>query len=167
MARLLTILVLVCLPRVAAAADDFKVLQLEQDVRELTRQMQAQSRQIDELRRQLASPGAGAAGASRTPAGPPRTDPDAGARPGTVGSGTTADNPSDPAWLDATRWARLKPGAPEFEVIQALGPPTSMRMQGEDRVLFYALEIGASVFLGGSVTLRDRVVTGIRLPVLQ
>lgn len=152
MIRLPTIAGLLCLPLVAAAADDFKVLQLEQDVRELTRQVQAQSRQIDELRRQLARPGADAAGVSRMRAVPPAP---------------SAGSPGEPAWLDATRWARLKPGAPESDVIQALGPPTSMRMQGDDRVLFYALEIGASGFLGGSVTLRDRVVTGIRLPVLQ
>ena len=55
----------------------------------------------------------------------------------------------------------------ELEVIGALGPPTSMRTQGNERVLLYAIEIGSSGFLGGSVTLRDRVVSEVRQPVLQ
>jgi hypothetical protein len=55
----------------------------------------------------------------------------------------------------------------ELEVITLLGPPTSLREQDGDRVLLYALEIGASGFLGGSVKLRDRAVTEVREPVLQ
>ena len=43
----------------------------------------------------------------------------------------------------------------ELEVIGLLGPPTSMREEGDARVLLYALEIGASGFLGGSITLRE------------
>jgi len=34
-------------------------------------------------------------------------------------------------------------------------------------VLLYALEIGSSGFLGGSVTLRDRTVAEVRPPTLQ
>jgi hypothetical protein len=55
----------------------------------------------------------------------------------------------------------------ELEVIDLLGPPTSMRKAGDARVLMYALEIGSSGFLGGSVTLRDRTVTEVRQPTLQ
>jgi len=55
----------------------------------------------------------------------------------------------------------------ELEVIELLGAPTSMREEGDARVLLYAMEIGDSGFLGGSVTLRERVVTEVRQPVLQ
>ena len=46
----------------------------------------------------------------------------------------------------------------EFEVITALGPPSSVRDADGSRVLLYALEIGGGAFLGGSVTLRERAV---------
>jgi hypothetical protein len=65
------------------------------------------------------------------------------------------------------RWQGLRTGMSELEVIAALGPPTSMRGQGNERVLFYALEIGNSGFLAGSVTLRDRVVAAIETPTLK
>jgi len=55
----------------------------------------------------------------------------------------------------------------ELEVINILGPPTSMRQEGEARVLLYALEIGASGFLGGSVELRDRKVSAVLKPALK
>jgi hypothetical protein len=42
-----------------------------------------------------------------------------------------------------------------------------MRTEGGQRVLLYALEIGSSGFLGGSVTLRDQVVVAIQKPVLR
>jgi hypothetical protein len=42
-----------------------------------------------------------------------------------------------------------------------------MRQQQADRVLFYAMEIGASGFLAGSVTLRDRSVASVQRPTLQ
>ena len=70
-------------------------------------------------------------------------------------------------WIDAAKWARVKPGMSELEAITLLGPPTSMREENGARVLYYALEIGASGFLGGSVTLRDRVVSEVRTPQLQ
>lgn len=55
----------------------------------------------------------------------------------------------------------------ELEVIGTLGPPTSMRDEGGARVLLYAMEIGSTGYLGGSVTLRDRAVSEVRQPVLQ
>jgi hypothetical protein len=42
-----------------------------------------------------------------------------------------------------------------------------MREQDGSRMLFYAMEIGASGFLTGNVTLRDRVVASVRPPQLQ
>jgi hypothetical protein len=55
----------------------------------------------------------------------------------------------------------------ELEVIGILGPPTSMRQEGETRVLLYAMEIGSTGFVGGSVELRDRKVSEVLKPVLR
>lgn len=146
MARQLLPALLLCLP-LAAAGADLKVTQLEQDVRDLQRIVRMQSQQIEELRRQ------------RIPAGQP------GALPPPAGPAATAA----PAvqWLDASRWRKLQPGMSELDVLDSLGPPTSMRTDDGERVLLYAMEIGSSGFLGGSVTMRDRVVTAVRLPMLQ
>lgn len=138
------VLALTGLSMSAAAADDFKVAQLEQDVRELRRQVQQLSQQLE---------------SQRAPAAqvvPPRPE-----------SAPRAVSGGPPLWIDAAKWRRLQPGMPEMEVIASLGPPTSMRTEGDQRILLYALEIGASGFLGGSVTLRDRSVVSVRMPVLQ
>jgi hypothetical protein len=131
----------------AAGADDYKVSQLQQDVRDLQRQVQALTRQIESQRLQPAplpgnvvNPGA------------------ANALPPAAGV---------PVWVDAGKWQRLAPGMSELEVVSVLGPPTSMRTSDAERVLLYALEIGSSGYLGGSVTLRERVVVGIQKPVLR
>jgi hypothetical protein len=42
-----------------------------------------------------------------------------------------------------------------------------MRQDGETRVLLYAMEIGSTGFLGGSVELRDRKVSAVLKPVLR
>jgi hypothetical protein len=55
----------------------------------------------------------------------------------------------------------------ELEVISLLGPPTSMRTTDGQRVLLYAMEIGASGFLSGRVNMRDRVVLEVQSPVLR
>ena len=55
----------------------------------------------------------------------------------------------------------------ELEVIDLLGAPTSMRAEGDARVLLYAMEIGSSGFLRGSVTLRDRAVVEVQQPTLH
>jgi hypothetical protein len=70
-------------------------------------------------------------------------------------------------WLDLARWQQVKTGMGELEVIALLGPPASMRVENQERVLLYAMEIGLSGFLGGSVTLRDRAVVNVKTPVLQ
>lgn len=128
----------------AAAADDYKVTQLEQDVRDLQRQVRALTQQIEQQR----APPAVTAGAPVS-----RPAPQAAA--------------AAPLWVDAARWRRLMPGMSELEVIGILGPPTSMRTEGDQRVLLYAMEIGASGFLGGNVTLRERAVTSVQIPVLR
>ncbi len=55
----------------------------------------------------------------------------------------------------------------ELEVIEILGQPTSMRSEGDSRLLLYAMEIGASGFLSGSVRLRDGEVVEVQTPILK
>ncbi|HEV7608223.1 MAG TPA: hypothetical protein VGO61_12850 [Steroidobacteraceae bacterium] len=145
MARVLFALLLLCAPIAALAADDLKVSQLESDVRDLKRQVQGLSRQIDELRSELSR------GGDRPKSTPLPNTPVA----------------STDAWLDAPKWQRVRPGMSELEVIGLLGPPTSMRGDKAERVLLYAMEIGSSGFLGGSVRLRDGLVVEVQKPALQ
>jgi hypothetical protein len=137
-------------PVAATAADDLKVIRLEQDVRDLQRQVGTLTQQLAQLRSQLARP-----------AGLPAPAPAPGAA---VASGAA---PARDQWVDAAKWDRVKPGISELEVVGLLGPPTSMRAQGNERVLLYAMEIGSSGFLGGSVTLRDRAVVDVSRPELR
>jgi hypothetical protein len=145
MARVLLATILLCAPLATLAADDVKINQLEQDVLELKRELRAQAQQLERLRAQIGRPG------------DPPTRPAAAAG----ASGSTA------TWLDASRWRQLRTGMTELEVIGVLGTPTSMRDKGADRVLLYALEIGTSGYLAGSVTLRDRIVAEVQSPVLK
>lgn len=147
MARLL--LVFLILPVMASAADDTRVSFLEQEVRNLQRQVQALSRQVDELRTR-----------------PDRIEIPLSATPATMPTGAAAA-PGLPRWVDASRWQRLRPGMSDLEVISSLGPPTSMRDESGVKVLLYAMEIGTSGFLGGSVKLRERAIIEIRQPALQ
>jgi hypothetical protein len=142
MARILVVL-LALMPLTASAADEQRISFLEQEVRNLQRQVQMLSRQLDELRTRPDRPTAQTPAAAVVPA-----------------SGSDQ-------WIDAARWRQVRRGMNELEVIDQLGPPTSMRTEGDARVLLYAREIGASGFLGGSVTLRDRTVTEVRPPTLQ
>jgi hypothetical protein len=144
MARVLLAAWMLFCTSAAPAADDFKVIKLEQDVRNLERQVQSLSRQLDELRTHASRSGERIA--------PP------------AASATPVDGG---AWLDAAKWRRLKPGMSELEVIAALGPPASMREENGMRTLLYAMEIGSSGFLSGSVSLRDRVVVVVQTPVLK
>jgi len=128
----------------ATAADDGRISFLEQEVRNLQRQVQALSRQVDELRTRpdrLESPGANLKQA--VPAS------------------------ALPGWVDAAKWKQVRTGMSEMEVIGMLGAPSSMREEDGARVLLYAMEIGQSGFLGGSVTLRDRRVAQVLQPTLR
>jgi hypothetical protein len=142
MARMFVVL-LALMPLTASAADEQRITFLEQEVRNLQRQVQSLSRQLDEL----------------------RTRPD---RPTTLAPAAgVAPTPGSDQWIDAARWRQIRPGMNEMDVIGLLGPPTSMRTEGDARVLLYALEIASSGFLGGSITLRDRTVAEVRPPTLQ
>jgi hypothetical protein len=144
MTSAMRILLLLIVPVTALAADDARVTRLEQDVRTLQRDLQNLSRQIDQLRLQTTRPTAD----GRLPPPPP---------PVTDTSG----------WLDAAKWKKLRPGMSELDVISALGPPSSVREHDGARELLYAMEIGSSAFLGGSVRLRDRVVVEVQVPTLK
>ena len=144
MSRKICVLLLLCLPWLAVAADDPRVTRLEQDVRALQRDLQALTRQIQQLQLQTSRPGARA---------------DAQAPPVLVASG--------PNWLDAGKWRQLRAGMSELDVIGALGPPTSIREESGTRELLYAMEIGTSAFLAGSVLMRDRAVIEVRFPTLK
>ena len=135
----------VCLP--CRAADDFKVIALEQDVLELTRRVEALSREVDRLQQRRTS----YAVARETP------------------SSCAGAGPCPPLWLRAANWQRVRTGMGELEVIEILGTPTSVRGSAEahSRTLMYALEIGASAFLSGQVQLTDRRVTEVQPPVLK
>ena len=129
---------------VALGADSNRIIALEQDVRNLERLVSTLQREVRELRQQAR----GSVG-----------------RDGAV----LHDAPvaTSAAWLSAAKWQTLRVGASELEVIEALGPPTSMRTDDGTRVLLYAMEIGSTGFLGGSVTLKDREVIAIEPPVLK
>lgn len=131
------------------AAEDvtYRLMKLEQDVRNLERQVQTLTRQLDEQRQQLSRPGERSSAVT-----PPAREPAAA---------------SSTAWLEAARWNRVRNGMSELEVINVLGPPTSMRAEDGKQVLLYAMEIGAAGFLGGSVEFRDRAVTAVNKPVLK
>jgi hypothetical protein len=131
------------------AADDFKVIELEQDMIELERRVEALSRDVEQLQqRGLDQPTARAA---------------------TAGGDCPAAQPCSPAWLSVASWERVRPGMSEFEVIGILGPPSSVRGAADSptRTLMYAMEIGSNAFLAGRVDLEEHRVVAIQTPVLR
>jgi hypothetical protein len=90
-------------------------------------------------------------------------------RPGSDGRlpPTPVISSTGPDWLDASKWKRVSPGMAELEVLSLLGPPTSTREKDGARELLYAMEVGTSAFLGGSVELRDGRVVAVRIPALR
>ncbi|MEO6080033.1 MAG: hypothetical protein ABIQ86_09675 [Steroidobacteraceae bacterium] len=145
MKRFMLALSLLGAPITVSAADDLRLSQLEREVRNLERIVQTQSQQIEQLRRQWPQP------------------EDRQRRPSSPATGAT----NDAVWLDASKWLLIKPGMSELEVISLLGPPVSMRTEDGGRMLLYAMEIGSSGFLSGSVMLRERVVLKVQKPELR
>jgi hypothetical protein len=127
-----------------AQADPLKIAQIEQDLRDLRRTVEAQGRQLEAL--------------GARPAPVPRPTPP-----------VPAPRSGDERWLKSANWARVREGLGELDVIAALGPPTAMRASddGRRRTLYYALEIGTSGYLGGQVTLEDRRVVQVEAPRLR
>ena len=145
MIRILLTILLTFSSSALLAADDLKVAQLEQEVRHLQRELSRLSQELETLRTQL--PRAGVPAAQVAPSRPQPT--------------------TNSLWLDIARWQQVKAGMSELQVVELLGAPTTMRGEIPERELLYAMEIGGAGFLGGSVTLRDRMVVNVKIPVLQ
>ena len=146
MIRVIAMLVL-CLGAQARAADDFKVLRLEQQVLELERRVAELSRELASLQQRAGMP------ARESPLQPaPENETDETSK-----------------WLSVANWKRVHPGMTELEVIDALGPPTTVRGSpvAEAATLLYALELGPGAFLSGSVRLEQRAVVEVNPPVLR
>jgi hypothetical protein len=133
----------------ALSQDALRVRQLESDVMRLERDLEAQSRRIDELERSVRNAGTKV----------PSVAPDAGRR--------SAEG--SPAWLLATNWDRVRPGMKDIEVIALLGRPTSVRTEsdGKTHALLYALELGPTAVLAGNVELNESGVAQVNKPTLR
>lgn len=142
----LVLLSVLCVP-MAAFADDFKIIKLEQDVRNLERQVGELNRQVSVLERR----------GSPSELAPPL--------PGKHAEPATAD---PVLWYSRANWDRVRVGMNELDVIRLLGRPTTMRgTDAAGRTLLYAVEIGSSGFLGGSVELKNHQVVAVNAPVLK
>jgi hypothetical protein len=66
-------------------------------------------------------------------------------------------------------WEKLRSGMPELEVVQVLGPPTSLRdaTDGKSKTLYYAMEIGTGSFLMGSIVIADQRILEIHKPTFK
>jgi hypothetical protein len=148
MARLFAIALLALLPSAGHAADDSRLSFLEQEVRNLKRQVQDLTRAVEEARRRPVQQ-------LQPYVMPPRA------------SRESLEGDTAGRWLGIDGWRALKPGLGELEVIESLGAPTSMRDENGVRTLYYAMEIGTSGFLSGNVKLRNRVVVEVNRPTLQ
>jgi len=127
------------------AAEDFRVMKLEQDVRNLEREVRTLQRQLFDLQRRDRSETVAA----------PRTEHE-----------PQAD--TERAWLDVAAWNRLRPGMSELEVIAILGKPTALRADPRNRrMLLYSLEIGTTGFLTGSVAFDGGKVVEVQQPTLR
>jgi hypothetical protein len=132
---------------VPAPAEDLKVNQLEQEVRELKRVVAEQGRRIEQLERENAA---------------------GHAEPGTPPNHLRVQR-TDAPWLDAQNWTRIQVGSSEDDVRKILGPPTTQRdlPLTSELQLFYARELGPDRFLSGYVKVKDRRVTDIQVPALR
>ncbi|MGD9843399.1 MAG: hypothetical protein AB7F79_02335 [Steroidobacteraceae bacterium] len=143
----LTTTFLICLvvapPLLAAPIDEFRLTDIEQNIRTLEATVREQARQIAELQRQ------------------PNNSP--------IHTTTNYANGNDPRWLSHASWTLITPGMNELQVIELLGPPTQQRLADDSttRALLYALEIGRSGFLTGRVTLSNGKVTAVEIPSLK
>ena len=134
------------LSSVATAAEDYRVLKLEQDVRNLERHVQTLERQVDDLQQRLRS---------ADPSYEPRSAP-------------TSESDGPKKWLSAAAWERVKQGMSELQVIEILGTPTALRPDAEGRrALLYTLEVGTTGFLTGSVSFEAGKVVGVQRPGLR
>jgi len=124
------------------------VRQLENEVLRLQREIDAQSRRIDQLERSVR--GTVTSSAPRSAPIPPRDD-------------------SSPAWLVMTNWDKVRRGMKDLDVIALLGRPTSVRTDpdGKAHALLYAMELGPTAVLAGNVRVTEAGVVEINRPVVR
>jgi len=130
----------------SVVADEIHEQQLDQQVQELRRQVDAQARRIDQLERSMR------ANDTHTPTGTEVAPPPSDTRP----------------WLVGSNWDRIHVGMTSEQVTAILGAPNSER-PGDDgtTALLYALEVQEGVFLAGRVEMRDGKVTAVQKPALR
>jgi hypothetical protein len=129
----------------ASAAEEYRVMKLEQDVRTLERQVQTLQHQLLDLQRARHSGPALELGGER------ERVPD-----------------DEQKWLNADAWSRVRPGMDELRVIEMLGKPTALRPDAAGRrSLLYTLEIGTTGFLSGAVSFENGKVVEVQRPVLK
>jgi hypothetical protein len=130
----------------ALAAEDFRVMKLEQDVRTLEREVQTLERLVRELQHRAQ-----------------RNDPTY-----EIDTAQPAAEETEQRWLQASAWNRIKLGMTELEVIGILGKPTALRPDpSERRAMLYTLEIGTTSFLTGSVAFENGKAVEIQKPTLR
>ena len=130
-----------------APADDIRERQLELDVEQLRRELQAQARRIDQLERGSRSADLSASTSSQKVLPPP---------------------PKVPPWLVGANWDRVRPGMSGEEVTKILGAATAERAGDASKILhLYALEIQEGVFLAGRVEFQDGKVSAVQKPALR
>jgi hypothetical protein len=69
-----------------------------------------------------------------------------------------------PPWHRASNWILIKAGMSESQVVEILGPPTSVDSSIDRRTLNYAPEANSTSTLKGTVTLIDDRVTAMTPP---
>jgi hypothetical protein len=69
-----------------------------------------------------------------------------------------------PAWFSPVNWSRIKKDMSEADVVEILGPPTTVQSAVDTRTLFYASDSHSPTTLNGSVTLTDDRVTMMTPP---
>lgn len=81
------------------------------------------------------------------------------------GNAAAARIPSEtPPWHLASNWSLIKSGMPEAQVVEILGPPTSVQSVTDTRTLYYLPDSRSTTTLNGSVTLKDDRVTAASPP---
>ena len=128
-------------------ADEVHERQLDQQLQELRRQVDAQARRIEQLER----------GQMRSSGPPTQVWPE------------KASSPAEASpWLVASNWERIRPGMSAEQVTAILGAPNSERPgEAGTTALLYALEMQEGVFLAGRVELRGGKVTAVQKPQLR
>jgi hypothetical protein len=69
-----------------------------------------------------------------------------------------------PPWRSPSSWNQIKTGMPEAQVVEILGPPTSVQSVTDSRILFYQPDAHSTSSLSGTVTLMDDRVIAMSPP---